>query len=86
MITAHIIETIQSRFPQILLPKASDICYATTNRQRAVKVLADSCDRILVVGSKSSSNSNKLRDVAEKCGVRAYLIDDAHEIDREWFV
>jgi 4-hydroxy-3-methylbut-2-enyl diphosphate reductase len=84
--TTHIIETIQSRFPQILLPKASDICYATTNRQRAVKVLADSCDRILVVGSKSSSNSNKLRDVAEKCGVRAYLIDDAREIDREWFM
>ena len=82
--TATLIAQIQEWFPHIILPKAGDICYATTNRQKAVKVLAKECDTIFVVGSKSSSNSGKLRDVAESLGKRAYLIEDASEIDPEW--
>lgn len=82
--TALLIEKIQNRYPEIALPKGEDICYATTNRQKAVKVLAEKCNLILVVGSKSSSNSSKLRDIAEKSGAQAYLIDDATEIDPSW--
>ena len=82
--TATLIAQIQERFPHIILPKAGDICYATTNRQKAVKVLAKECDTIFVVGSKSSSNSGKLRDVAESLGKSAYLIEDASEIDPDW--
>ena len=83
--TASLIAKIQERFPDIVLPKAGDICYATTNRQKAVKVLAERVDVVLVVGSKNSSNSSKLRHVAEEMGKRAYLINSREDIDRVWF-
>lgn len=83
--TASLIAKIQERFPDIVLPKAGDICYATTNRQKAVKVLAEQVDVVLVVGSKNSSNSSKLRHVAEDMGKHAYLIDSREDIDRVWF-
>ncbi len=83
--TVDLIAKIQSRFPDIVLPKAGDICYATTNRQKAVKALAERVDVVLVVGSKNSSNSSKLRHVAEDIGKRAYLIDSREDIDRVWF-
>ncbi len=82
--TKKLIEKIQALIPDVVLPKTDDICYATTNRQNAVKALAEKCELIVVIGSKSSSNSNKLRDVAESLWKRAYLIDDASEIDTEW--
>ncbi len=82
--TDILIREIQARYPDIVLPKAWDICYATTNRQKAVKALAEKCDLIFVVGSSSSSNSNKLRDVAENLWKKAYLIEDASEIDATW--
>ena len=74
--TREIIEVLKERFPNIVLPKADDICYATQNRQDAVKKLARLSDVVLVIGSKESSNSNRLREVAEKQGVPAYLIED----------
>lgn len=80
-----VIQSLKERFPQILEPKKADICYATQNRQDAVKELAKSVDLVLVVGSKTSSNSNRLREVAEKVGTRAYLIDGASELDEKWF-
>ncbi|MBP9811913.1 4-hydroxy-3-methylbut-2-enyl diphosphate reductase [Candidatus Gracilibacteria bacterium] len=83
--TEVIIKRAQELFPHIVLPKTGDICYATTNRQNAVKSLAEMCEVVLVVGSKNSSNSNKLRSVAESMGKGAYLIDDASEIKSEWF-
>lgn len=83
--TAQIIEAITVEIPDIVLPKTGDICYATTNRQRAVKVLAEKVDIVLVVGSKNSSNSSKLRHVAAALGKTAYLIDGADEIDPKWF-
>lgn len=82
--TASLIEKIQERFPDIVLPKAGDICYATTNRQKAVKELANTCDIVLVVGSKNSSNSSKLRHVAEEMWKKAFLIDGREEIDPSW--
>ncbi len=82
--TEKLIKKIQLQIPDIVLPKTDYICYATTNRQNAVKALAEKCDLVLVVGSKSSSNSNKLRDVAESLWKQAYLIDDALEIDTKW--
>lgn len=84
--TADILKVIQQRFPGIEAPNRSDICYATTNRQAAVRRLAECVDVVLIVGSKNSSNSNRLREVAEKQMVTAYLIDDATEIDESWFV
>ena len=75
---------ITARFPDINEPERTDICYATTNRQNAVRELAKQVDVVLVVGSKNSSNSNRLREVAEHRGVRAYLIDQADEIDAAW--
>jgi len=84
--TALVIEALQKRFPNIKGPKRDDICYATQNRQDAVKALAEQCDLILVVGSCNSSNSNRLREMAERQGATAYLIDDASEIDAEWLV
>lgn len=84
--TEDIIAAAKLLFPHLVLPKTSDICYATTNRQNAVKALAEYCDSILVVGSKNSSNSNKLKSLAASLGKRASLIDDASEIDREWLV
>ena len=81
---ARVIEALRARFPHIRGPKNDDICYATQNRQDAVKELAGRCDVILVVGSPNSSNSNRLREIAENRGARAYLVDDAGEIRREW--
>ncbi len=76
---------LKARFPNIAEPRKSDICYATQNRQDAVKVLAPECDLVLVVGSPNSSNSNRLREVAERKGVAAYLVDGAASIDPAWF-
>jgi len=82
--TAQIVEVLRSRFPSISGPRKSDICYATQNRQDAVKQLADDSNLVLVVGSPNSSNSNRLREIAEKHGTAAYLIDGAEDIRREW--
>jgi 4-hydroxy-3-methylbut-2-enyl diphosphate reductase len=82
--TARIVSALRVRFPNIKGPKKDDICYATQNRQDAVKVLARTVDVMLVVGSPNSSNSNRLREVAEGLGVRAYMIDGPQDIQREW--
>ncbi len=82
--TAEIIEALRERFPKIDGPKKEDICYATQNRQDAVKKLTKACDIILVVGSQNSSNSTRLMEISQKVGVPAYLIDNASEIQREW--
>ena len=83
--TQEIIQTLKERFPSILGPRKDDICYATQNRQDAVKQLALECDIILVIGSKNSSNSNRLREIAERSGVASYLIDRAGDVDLNWF-
>ncbi len=82
--TAEIIAALKQRFPDIAEPKKGDICYATTNRQEAVKFMAPQVDLLIVVGSPNSSNSNRLREVAEKKGTRAYMVDNAGEIDVAW--
>lgn len=82
--TQEIITTLKHRYPRIQGPRKSDICYATQNRQDAVKDLARHCELLLVVGSTNSSNSNRLRELAHKQGTNAYLIDGAEEIQREW--
>ncbi|GMR08132.1 MAG: 4-hydroxy-3-methylbut-2-enyl diphosphate reductase [Gammaproteobacteria bacterium] len=82
--TRTIIKALQQRFPLIIGPKKDDICYATQNRQDAVNKLASECDVMLVVGSANSSNSNRLREIAGKYGIPAYLIDGPDEIDRAW--
>ena len=82
--TREIIAALRARFPAIQGPKNDDICYATQNRQDAVRVLARECDVVLVVGSPNSSNSNRLRELAERDGVPAYLVDGADEIDPAW--
>ena len=82
--TAAILAAIRRRFPAISEPERTDICFATTNRQKAVRRLAGMVDVLLVVGSKNSSNSNRLREVASSQGIPAYLIDDAGEIDSDW--
>ncbi len=82
--TQQIITALQRRFPHIIGPKKNDICYATQNRQDAVKELARQCDLVLVVGSPNSSNSNRLREIAAKFGPPAYLIDGADDIDPDW--
>jgi 4-hydroxy-3-methylbut-2-enyl diphosphate reductase len=82
--TVGIIQALQARFPAIHGPKNDDICYATQNRQDAVRDLAKECDLVLVVGSPNSSNSNRLRELAEKQGARAFLIDGAEHIDPAW--
>jgi 4-hydroxy-3-methylbut-2-enyl diphosphate reductase len=82
--TTKIVHALRARFPAIKGPKKDDICYATQNRQDAVKTLARSVDVMLVVGSHNSSNSNRLREVAEGQGVRAYMIDGPQDIRREW--
>ena len=79
-----VIEALRKRFPGIEGPKKDDICYATQNRQDAVRELAKACDLVLVVGSPNSSNSNRLREVAERNGTTAYLIDSAEEIEPKW--
>ncbi len=82
--TAAIVAALAARYPTIQGPRKSDICYATQNRQDAVKDLAARCDLVLVVGSPNSSNSNRLREIAEKQGTTAYLIDGPEDIRREW--
>jgi 4-hydroxy-3-methylbut-2-enyl diphosphate reductase len=82
--TGEVISTLRRRFRLIESPKKDDICYATQNRQDAVKDLANSCDLVLVVGSPNSSNSNRLREVAERLGTKAFLIDDGDQIKKEW--
>jgi len=82
--TVSVIEALRNRFPSIQGPRKNDICYATQNRQDAVKALAGKCDVFLVVGSPNSSNSNRLREIAEKQGIPAYLVDEANEIHAEW--
>src|SRR3989338_6573427 len=82
--TAEIIDALRKRFPNIVGPKKEDICYATQNRQDAVKKLTSECDLILVVGSPNSSNSTRLKELSQKVGVPSYLIDNASEIKREW--
>ena len=79
-----VIAALRAKFPEILGPRHDDICYATQNRQDAVRRLGQQCDLVLVVGSPNSSNSNRLRELAEKQGVTAYLIDGAEHIQREW--
>lgn len=82
--TAKVIEALRNKFPKIQGPRRDDICYATTNRQDAVRQLALECDLVLVVGSPNSSNSNRLRELAERCGTEAYLIDGSEDINPEW--
>lgn len=82
--TARVIDALRQRFPQIQGPRKDDICYATQNRQDAVKQLAVDCDLMLVVGSPNSSNSNRLRELAERMGAEAYLLDGADDINPAW--
>ena len=84
--TAAIIDALRARFPNIEGPRKDDICYATQNRQDAVKAMAQDCDVVLVVGSRNSSNSNRLRELAERLGCRAYLIDSKDDIDPNWLL
>ena len=81
---ARVVDALRARFPNIAGPKKDDICYATQNRQDAVKALAPQCDVVIVVGSPTSSNSNRLREVAENLDVAAYMVDNASEIQPEW--
>jgi 4-hydroxy-3-methylbut-2-enyl diphosphate reductase len=83
--TLSVIDVLRQKYPAIQGPRRDDICYATQNRQDAVKQLADDCDVILVVGSPNSSNSNRLRELAENKGVAAYLVDEAAQIQQGWF-
>ena len=83
--TKEIVKSLQSKFSQIQSPKKSDICYATQNRQDSVKAIINDSDMLLVLGSKNSSNSNRLREIAEKNKKPAYLIDGANDIDPAWF-
>ena len=83
--TAKVIDALRSKFPNIQGPRKDDICYATQNRQDAVRDLAGRCDVVLVVGSPNSSNSNRLRELAERMGKHAYLIDNADELQKDWF-
>jgi len=82
--TKDIVKALKSKYPNISAPKKDDICYATQNRQDAVKTLMHTSDVLLVLGSKNSSNSNRLREIAEKLGKNAYLIDNATEINNNW--
>lgn len=84
--TAKVIKALRARFPLIEGPRKNDICYATQNRQDAVKQLAKTCDIVLVVGSPNSSNSNRLRELAERVGAEAYLVDNEADLLKEWFV
>ncbi len=83
--TARVIDALRQKFPGIEGPRKNDICYATQNRQDAVKQLALECDLVLVVGSPNSSNSNRLRELAERCGADAYLIDGPRDLHPQWF-
>jgi 4-hydroxy-3-methylbut-2-enyl diphosphate reductase len=83
--TATVVQALKDRFPSLHAPRKEDICYATQNRQDAVKQMIDRCDVLIVVGSKSSSNSTRLREIAEKHGKRGYLIDGPEYLERSWF-
>jgi 4-hydroxy-3-methylbut-2-enyl diphosphate reductase len=83
---AEILAAVKRRFPQVREPKQQDICYATQNRQDAVKVLAPTVDVVIVVGSPSSSNSNRLRELAERLGTAAYMVDEPDDLQATWFV
>lgn len=83
--TQMIVEALQQRYPNIVGPKKDDICYATQNRQDAVRILAGQSDVMIVVGSPNSSNSNRLRELAERCGTPAYLVDGPEQLDPNWF-
>jgi 4-hydroxy-3-methylbut-2-enyl diphosphate reductase len=82
--TSAIVKRLYERFPAIAGPRTDDICYATTNRQTAVKQMAGDCDLLLVIGSRNSSNSVRLVEVAKDCGTEAYLIDNASEVREQW--
>ena len=84
--TSNVISVLRAKFPKIIGPRSDDICYATQNRQDAVRQLALEADLVLVVGSQNSSNSNRLRELAERCGCEAKMIDRAEDIDKNWFV
>ena len=81
---ARVIAALKQRFPDIVAPKSDDICYATQNRQDAVKLMTKECDLVIVVGSPNSSNSNRLREVAQNNGVEAYMVDNASQLQPEW--
>ncbi len=83
--TQRVVDALKRRFPQMSSPRKEDICYATQNRQDAVKQLVERCDLILVVGSPTSSNSNRLREIAAKAGIPGHLIDGPEDLQREWF-
>ena len=82
---AQIVAALHARFPQIVAPKAEDICYATSNRQAAVKAIAPRCQLVLVIGAPNSSNSLRLVEVAQRCGARAYLVQRGADVDPAWF-
>ncbi len=83
---AQVINALKAKFPNIQAPKSDDICYATQNRQDAVKIMAKDCDLVIIVGSPNSSNSNRLREVAQNQGVEAYMVDNASYLKPEWLV
>jgi 4-hydroxy-3-methylbut-2-enyl diphosphate reductase len=83
--TQAIVEALRQRFPQLQAPRVEDICYATQNRQDAVKTLLKQCDVLVVVGSATSSNSNRLRELADRAGIPGYLVDGPDDLNREWF-
>ncbi len=83
---ALVIDALKAKFPHIHAPKSDDICYATQNRQDAVKIMAKDCDLVIVVGSPNSSNSNRLREVAQNQGVEAYMVDNATYLKPEWLI
>jgi len=82
--TAAMVAALRERFPSLQAPRREDICYATQNRQDAVKELLSQCDLLIVVGSRASSNSNRLRELADRAGIPGYLVDDARDLKREW--
>jgi 4-hydroxy-3-methylbut-2-en-1-yl diphosphate reductase len=83
--TQAIVDVLRERFPDLQAPRVEDICYATQNRQDAVKKLLTECDVLVVVGSSTSSNSNRLRELADRAGIAGYLIDGPQNLKREWF-
>jgi 4-hydroxy-3-methylbut-2-enyl diphosphate reductase len=83
--TEAIVDTLRTRFPHLQAPRIEDICYATQNRQDAVKQLLTQCDVLVVVGSAASSNSNRLRELADRAGIPGYLVDGPEDLQREWF-